>query len=121
MTNYMAAIFMAIMLLAQIGTAQHSVVHFEDHAHYEYPQDHEGHSGHADHDDHEGDRQENRASQDCQICLIVKSMSLALNDQNEVLHIFSIYDHSFFTTDDLIISDNQHRLYHARAPPAFLI
>ena len=38
-TKHMTAILMVIMLLAQIEVAQHNVVHFTDHGHYEHSHD----------------------------------------------------------------------------------
>ena len=108
----MAAIFVAIMLLAQVGIAQHNVVHFTDHGHYEH-----------NHDEHNGDENERKktASESCQICLLTKSLSFGLIANHTDLPVSALSSHAALKSHDRILINHQHALYNPRAPPAFLI
>ncbi len=109
MTKNMAATFVAIMLLAQIGIAQHNVVHFTDHGHYEHS-----------HDDNDGDHKKS-ASEACQICLLTKSLSLGLAPDYVDLTISVLSAHAALKSHDQIITNHQYAFYTPRAPPIFLI
>ncbi len=109
MKKNVAAIFVLIMLLAQIGIAQHNVVHFKGH----------GHSEHH-HDDHNDDHKKN-VSETCQTCLLVKSLSFGLVTYHPDLPTPEFVGCAFLNNDNRAPTSNQHALYHARAPPGFLI
>lgn len=109
MTKSIAAIFVAIMLLAQIGVAQHNAVHFTDHSHYEH-----------NHDDH-NDEHEKNASENCQICLLTKSLSFALFSDSDSFVISAFLGGDSFCHDDQVITADHCRSYNPRAPPVFLI
>lgn len=109
MTKNMAAIFVAIMLLAQIGIAQHNTVHFTDHGHYEHS-----------HDDHDDDHKKN-VSKDCQICLLTKSLAFGLIVPSVDLPAPVLSGYAAVKNPNQIIIRHERTLYNPRAPPAFLI
>lgn len=108
MMKHVSAILMAIMLLAQIGIAQHAVVHFTDHGHYDHSQ--------GDHGDHK-----KNASEDCQICVLTKSLSLGLASEKADLAVHVVAGHAFKKSHDHIVNNHRYALYKPRAPPVFLI
>lgn len=109
MTKNMAAIFVAIMLLAQIGIAQHNTVHFKDHGHYEHNQ--------KDH----GDHHKKNASESCQICLLAKSLSSGLVATHAEIPAPVLSVHRTLKSRDQIAHNHQYGFYNPRAPPVFLI
>ena len=111
----MAATFVVIMLLAQIGMAQHHVVHVTDHSNYE----HYEHYEHGD-DDHDGDHHK-AARENCQICLLTKSLSLGLAAHHVALAVPVLSGHSVLGSDDHMVINHQYALYNSRAPPVLFI
>ena len=110
----MSALFVAVMLLAQIGIAQHYTVHFTDHGLYEHHYD-----DHAE-DDTNSDHKKN-ASEACQICLLTKSLSLGIVPSDVYLSARVISTHTFAKTHDQRNTPAKYASYNPRAPPAFLI
>ena len=113
MTKNMAAIFVAIMLLAQIGIAQHNSVHFTDHGHYEYVHDDHNHDNHQDH--------KKNARETCQICLLAKSLSSGLVATHAEIPAPVLSVHRALKSRDQIAHNYQYGFYNPRAPPVFLI
>ena len=101
-------ILMVVMLLAQIGVAQHSSVHFTDHGHY-------GHN----HDDHE--KHDQNATENCQICLITKSLSFGLASDTTSITLPFIFGEELQKGGDLVFTAHHALLYNPRAPPSPLI
>jgi hypothetical protein len=110
MTKHIAATLLAVMLLAQVGVAQHRSVHFTDHSHYEHHQNKDYDSNH------------NKQSEEiCQICLSSQILSMGLID-------FQIYlPEPVAFWDDLpqseayVLKKTPDAPYNPRAPPIFLI
>lgn len=113
MSKNLTAAFMAIMLLAQIGIAQHATVHFNDHGHYEHQHDGFGDSDHQDH--------KRSATENCEICVITKSLAFGLISDQQTVFTPYIYVHDHVSNHDQIINTFQHASYNPRAPPAILI
>lgn len=109
MTKNMAAILVAIMLLAQIGIAQHNVVHFTDHGHYEHS-----------HDDQNDDHQKN-VSETCQICLLAKSLSFGLLPYSPALNAPVLSSYTVLNSHDQVVAVYKRALYNPRAPPVLLV
>ena len=107
MTKYMVAIFAAIMLLAQIGIAQHNAVHFTDHGHYEQ-------------NGNDSDQKQN-VSETCQICLLTKSLSFGLIAHHVELPTPVLSSYVALKSHDQIVTSYRRTLYNPRAPPSFLI
>jgi|GEM_PF-3801021 len=117
MTKKMSAIFVAIMLFAQIGIAQHNAVHFSghgDHAHYEHSHDEHKHG------DNDQDQKKN-FSEACQTCLLAKSLSLGLVSYHADLPARVLSKEDFFKSHGRIVINHKRALYNPRAPPFFLI
>ena len=109
MTKNMAAVFIAIMMLAQLGLAQHSAVHFNAHGHYEQTQDN---------DDSD---QNKRVGENCKICLLTKSLSVGLTASQAELPVPSGQVQADFAYNNSTIAQSRAASYNPRAPPAFLI
>lgn len=109
LTKHATVIAMAILLLAQIGIAQHNVVHFTDHAHYENGHDH-------DHGDHK-----KNTSEPCQICLLVKSLSLGLTSYHAGLSVPVFWEHNTLKSLEQFMVKHQSTRYNPRAPPSLFI
>ena len=107
MTKNVAAIFVAIMLLAQIGIAQHNIVHFTDHGYYEHGRDDDNHK--------------KNASETCQICLLTKSLSLGLVVYHADLVVPVLSGHVALKNYDNVVNNNQYALYNSRASPALFV
>lgn len=120
----LCAIIVALMLLTQLGIAQHSTVHFLDHVHYAKITD-KGVDSHAHHhadEHHDDDGQSGSLTEEfCDLCLIVKSLSVAISwVQTDLNWAFGAY--SFFDADDsAVIRSEVYYAYNSRAPPTFLI
>jgi hypothetical protein len=110
MTRNFSAILIAILLLAQIGIAQHSTIHFSDHTHYE----------HANHND-EHDEHDNELSKECQTCLIIKSLSISLDSNQAMLTNIARVDLHFLKIPTQPLKNITLHSYNPRAPPVFLI
>jgi len=108
-TNGMAAAFVAIMLLTQIGIAQHNVVHFTDHAHYEH------------HHEDDQDNHERNASEACQTCLLIKLLSSSLISNPSLSPVHTNHVDNITNHHDHVITHTKQKLYNPRAPPSFLI
>ena len=124
MTKHMTVILVAIMLLAQIGVAQHYVVHFTDHGHYEYSYNEQGHDDHGHdntHNDNDHEDHRNNSNENCQTCLIAKSLAFSLTGEQNNLSETVASGHSFLQGRNQVISRHQKTLYSPRAPPAFLL
>lgn len=113
MTKNIAAIFAAIMLLAQIGIAQHNVGHFTDHGHYEHGLEEHDHEDKKDH--------KKGVSEACQLCLLTKSLSSGLLSYHADLSVPSFSGHDVFKSRDHVVSNLQTTPYIPRGPPALLI
>ncbi len=108
MTKNVAATLMAIMLLAQIGLAHHSTVHFTDHSHYEQA-------------DEERNNHGKQAQESCQICLVVKSLSLGLIGDDVSVSPAVTVNSKIAENYNNTINRNIRLSYNPRAPPVFLI
>ncbi len=101
---------MVIMVLAQIGLAQHNSVHVIDHHH------------NASHDisqEHHGDDNQKNPNQDCQTYHFASSLH-GLNGNNQ----FNIGFDQYISTNfynDVFYAKNLNSNYRSRAPPIFLI
>ena len=116
MTKNIAAIFMVIMVLAQIVGAQHSAVHFTDGGHYEL--------SHSDHDDNTGgdDTDDTRdVSEACDICVMTKALSFGLMADVTTLAFNKRFDQARFNYFSHTVSNRKFTLYSACAPPVFLV
>lgn len=100
-----------VMLLAQVGVAQHASVHFTDHGHYEH-----SHDGH----DH-GDENNKTAQENCSICLLTKALGFGIVPEQALVYASLSSDHGLFQGYDLFVSNQQLQPYNPRAPPTFLI
>ncbi len=111
-TKRVSAFLIAIIMMAQIAIAHHNVVHLADHSlsHYEHSDE--------SHDDHD---QKRNASEECQICLHVKSLSVATIDQDISSFISIAKSQDSFATGNDQISNDSFTSYHSRAPPNPLI
>ena len=107
-TGTIYAVLAAVMLLSQVGIAQHNSIYFTDH-------DHHGHNHH----DHEKNQEQTK--EDCPACLITKSLSLALVVQQTDLFITVTFDHDVLRDYDQILTTYDYSLYAPRAPPTVLI
>ncbi len=101
-----------VMMMAQVGLAQHATVHFTDHSHIDYH--------HNDGNDGDQDQHKN-TDEACQICLSAKAFSHGLlGDQDSALIAIAY-------TQTIAVQAGQHYrqikrgLYNPRAPPTFLI
>ena len=119
---YSLAIFVTvIMLLAQLGVAQHSAVHFTEHSHSIGIQS--NHDNHHDHGDHHNDHDNNEehANLECEICAITQSLSLALINKHSFSTQLVAISYSLPKTDSYIAGIKHEELYSPRAPPLLLI
>lgn len=121
--HHIAMFAIATLLLAQLGIAQHSAVHFVDHAH-------DTHSTHSEHphrdhhnDDHdsEKDSDPNSAHLECGICLTVQSASLGLECSSTYLCAAIVANINILNTKDHISFAKRGEFYSPRAPPFFFI
>jgi hypothetical protein len=120
MTKSIATVFVTIMLMAQIGVAQHNTVHFSDHGHYQ--QAHLEHdNGHDEYDDHHNDDQKKSASDACQICLLAKSLSFACVSADGYVLPPVMAGHRTYKRHDQITLITKVARYNPRAPPSLLI
>ena len=106
-----AAFLVSIMLLTQIGIAQHNVIHLADHVSYN--------SAH-DHHDHDHDNQTHSQNL-CEICLVSQSFSFGLvSDYRSVL--FGVVTKEIFVPhSERVATKTKNLTYNPRAPPHFLI
>lgn len=118
MTRRIAATLVAIMLLAQIGIAQHNLVHFVEHTHDTHVQKAHSHTSPA-HQDQKNHKK--NVSEACQTCLMIKSLNMALVT-NAVNIAVPTFLRTSDTSRDIQITDKtQIGFYNPRAPPFFLI
>ena len=118
---YIATLVMAIMLLVQLGVAQHSAVHFAEH--FDSTSIESNHSDHHDHGDHHNDRDNNEehTSLECDICLMAQSLSLAFINKHSFLTRLVVANHAPPKTDSYIARVKHGEFYSPRAPPLLLI
>jgi len=119
-TKHIAATLMAIMLLTQIGLAQHSAVHFTDYGHYEQGYSHNHIHTQDDHEDHDSEHQKN-TSESCQICLLSKSIAFSLTTNQADFLKLSLSRYQAVHYAKAFILKRQQVKYNPRAPPVFLI
>jgi hypothetical protein len=108
MVTYLNILLITLLLLAQIGVAQHSAVHSDHHD-----------CGHAEHHHGEHDHDAPEKAQDkCDVCLSIQSMAFGLiTDKSEVEIPYLISQNSSLMLD-ITYASKDHTPYLSRAPPA---
>ena len=126
----MMVFLIVLLVLAQIGAAHHHGIHFLDPIFEEdtyKSSDHHAsvHHRHCDdHEDHFGLEQEkenHQCEEFCQICIMVKSLALALLEEKSFVFLPNNRLLFAISAVDLVNSKQPLISFYSRAPPSLLL
>lgn len=115
MKHKISAFLLTIMLLAQIGLAQHASVHFLEPGQQSHTTQHQL-------DPHGNDQEPHKkASDSCQICISAKVFSHGLTSSTAIILPISLFSETVISSTDQITGDITYLSAQPRGPPALLI